>query len=103
EDNKESGALPERRRGDQAVVAGHPRYRGQTRPPTSEGERPTRRRAPSPGPTGRRRGRPRLETSPRRSRPGLPRPDQPLPRLTIRRSTYTEILTGSRASRTSTG
>ena len=61
---------------------------------TSQGERPTRQRPQSPRPPRRRRRRPGLETSPRRPRPGLPRPHRALPHLTTHRSTYTEILTG---------
>jgi putative transposase len=82
EDHQEPGALPERRRRDQAVVAGDPRHRGQTRPRPGEGERPTGQRTQGPGPARRRSRRPGLETSPGLARPGLPRAHQPLPDLT---------------------
>ena len=82
EDHQESGALPHRRRGDQAAVAGHPRHRGQTRPPASQGEGPAADPAHRPRPAGRRRHRAGLESRPRRPRPGLPRPARRPPHLT---------------------
>jgi putative transposase len=82
EDHQESGALPERRRRDQAAVAGHPRHRRQTRPSSREGEGPAADPAHRAGPTGRRRHRAGLESRPRRPRAGLPRPPRRLPHLT---------------------
>ncbi len=81
EDHQESGALPQRRRRGQAAVAGHPRHRGQTRPTTRRRARRGPRRAPGPGPAGRRRGGAGLETGPGRARAGLPRPPGRLPGL----------------------
>ena len=46
EDHQEPGPLPQRRRGDQAVVAGDPRHRGQTGPGTGQRGRPAQRPAP---------------------------------------------------------
>ena len=82
EDHQESGALPQRRRRDQAAVAGHPRHRGQTRPPARQGEGPAADPAHRPRPAGRRRHRAGLEGRPRRPRAGLPRPARRLPHLT---------------------
>ena len=82
EDHQEPWALPQRRRRDQAAMAGHPRHRGQTRPPTRQGERPTTDPTHRPGPARRRCGRAGLEGRPRRPRAGLPRPTRRLPRLT---------------------
>jgi putative transposase len=81
-EDQESGALPVRRRRDQAALARHPRHRRQTRPRPREGERPARRPTPRPRPARRRRHHPGLETSPRRPRPALPRPHRPLHQLT---------------------
>jgi hypothetical protein len=86
QDHQESRALPERRRGDQAAVAGHPRHRGRTRPATREGEGSAREPAQGPRPARRGRGRAGLESRPRRARAGLPRPPRPPPHLTVARS-----------------
>ena len=85
EDHQESGALPQRRRGDQAAVAGDPRHRGQTRPTASQGEGPAREQPQGAGPARRRRGRAQLENRPRCPRSGLPRPAGPLPHLSTPR------------------
>src|SRR3954453_11192505 len=82
EDHQEPGALPQRRRRDQAAVAGHPRHRRQTRPPTGQGERPATDPAHRARSAGRRRHRAGLESRPRRAGFGLPRPARRLPHLT---------------------
>src|SRR3954454_13613825 len=82
EDHQEPGALPQRRRRDQAAVAGHPRHRRQTRPPTGQGERPATDPAHRARSAGRRRHRAGLESRPRRAGFGLPRPARGLPHLT---------------------
>src|SRR3954451_15337242 len=82
EDHQEPGALPQRRRRDQAAVAGHPRHRRQTRPSSREGEGPAAHPAHRPGSARRRRHRAGLESRPRRAGFGLPRPARRLPHLT---------------------
>ncbi len=86
---KNRGHFPNDDAVDQAALAGHPRHRGQTRPRPRQGSRPTRRTTAKPPASlveGARH--PRLESSPRRPRPGLPRPlaptstDRPIDRLT---------------------
>ena len=103
EDHQEPGPLPQRRRGHQAALAGHPSHRGQARPGPSEGSRTSGQRPPSRRQARRRWRRPRLETSPRRPRSGLPRPHRPLPQLPTHRSTYTDNLTGPGAAASDPG
>jgi len=80
QDHQEPRPLPQRRRRGQAPLAGDPQRRGQTRPRTRQGGRPAQGHPPQ-GPRQARRGlrHPRLESRPRRARPPLPRPHQPLP------------------------
>src|SRR5437899_7881184 len=82
--HQEPRPLPQRRRRDQAALAGHPRQRS----PTQRRPRP----APAQGPTRKRPPRPRLEGSPERLRRPLQRPTTPM----NRRIPYTETLPGSR-------
>ena len=73
QDHQEPGALPERHRGGQTDLAGHPRHRGQGRAPAGQGTRQTRTRTHRRRQTTRHH-RPRLETSPEPARRRLPRP-----------------------------
>ena len=79
QDHQESGPLPQRRRRRQAALVGDHEHRGQAGPGTRQAEGSTPQQADRPGPPGRGRRHPGLERRPRRARPGLPRPDQPLP------------------------
>jgi len=83
QDHQEPWSLPQRRRGDQAAVAGDPRHRGQARPRPSQGARAARERPPRSRQAHRGQHRGGLETGPRRPRAGLPRPHRPLHQLTL--------------------
>jgi putative transposase len=99
QDHQEPRALPQRRSGDQAALAGHPRHRRQARPRTRQGEGSPRQQTQ--GAQSARRGshRPGLETSPQRTHHRLPRPATGLRQLrNLETATYTEHLTTSRTS-----
>ena len=85
QNHQEPRPLPQRRRRDQAAVAGDPQHRGQTSPPTRQGSRPAQGHAPQ-GLRQARRGlrHPGLDSRPRRARARLPRPNQPLPLTPMR-------------------
>jgi hypothetical protein len=83
------------RRRHQAAVAGHHEHRRQESPRTRQTDQPTQGATQPTTTASRRRRRPRLESRPGRTRPGVPRTRQPLPVTTHQRPTYTDNLTSS--------